>query len=150
MSWMWNLASHGVNEPTIVLSAVRALTGTFFAASGWNKITNAGRHSTILQTMVQDRVPFPRFMQWWVPGWELTAGILLTLGLASAFAATVLCIICVVACCCEARKRVAVYAPINTADDIADWLYLPEVLYIALLMIPIFVGHGNIALDSLF
>lgn len=150
MHTILNLAQHGLSTPDIALTSVRVLTGTFFAASGWNKLTNAGRHSTILQTMIQDKVPFPRVMQWWVPGNEFVMGTLLFLGLFSAFSATVLAIICIVACSCEARSRVAAYKPINTVDTIDDWLYLPEVLYIAMLSIPVFVGHGALAIDNLF
>lgn len=141
--------AHGLNAPDIALSAVRLAAGIFFAASGWNKLTNPARHATITATLKADNVPFVGFMQWWVPVWEFIAGILLALGLLSAFAATVLTIICVVACCCEARKRVASYEPINAIDRVDDYLYLPEVLYIALLVTTIFVGHGKYALDTI-
>lgn len=103
--------------------------GVFFAASGWNKLTNASRHASIRRTMEEDHVPLPHFNEWWVPGWELGAGLALIAGFIPAFAAAVLLIICLVACKAEATRRVAAYKPINRADTIADYLYLPEVLY---------------------
>lgn len=144
-----NIAAHGLASPDIVLSATRVATGTFFALSGFNKLFNASRHIVIAETMVRDKVPLPKVMAWFVPGNELLFGTWLALGLFSAMSASILAVIMIVACCCEAKARVNEYKPINTMDRIDDYLYLPEVLYVLLLSVPIFVGHGKIALDTL-
>lgn len=108
--------------------------GTFFACSGFNKLTNKARHAALVATLEKDRIPAVRFNQYWVPGWELLAGIMLALGVFPVLAAAVLLVICAVACFAEAGKRVAEYQPINGLDRWADYLYLPEVLYSLILL----------------
>lgn len=150
-----SIAAHGLAAidadmgKDVALAVVRVGTGAFFACSGWNKLVNAERHAKLVETFKADKVPFVSFNQWWVPGWELTAGTFLALGLYSAFAASVLFIICAVACFCEASKRVAEYKPINWGDKLADYLYLPEVLYLLLLAVNILAGTGRFALQLL-
>lgn len=125
----FELAQHGLNSPGLASYALHISMGVFFAASGWNKLTNASRHAGLRKTFEEDHVPLPHFNEWWVPAWEFTAGMNLVVGIFPAFFAAILLIICLVACKAEARKRVAAYQPINGADTVADYLYLPEVLY---------------------
>jgi putative oxidoreductase len=145
-----NLLTNGLSDLDVASTVLRVATGTFFAASGWNKLTNAGRHAAIVDTFKRDHIPAIGFMQWWVPGWELLGGAMVALGLLGAFAAGVLIIICAVACVSEAPARVADYKPINGADKLADYLYLPEVLYILCLLPTAFAGTGKYSLDHLF
>lgn len=126
---MVELLTHGLGAPGVGSALLHASMGVFFAASGWNKLTNGERHRTLVETFKADHVPFIRFNQWWVPSWEFLGGGMLMFGLWPAFAAGVLFIICVVATLCEGPRRVRDFGPINAADRAADWLYLPEVLY---------------------
>lgn len=142
------IAAHGAGATDFALALVRVGTGMFFMLSGFNKLFNAGRHAAIVETFKKDHVPFIAFNQWWVPSWEFAAGLLMVVGLFSAFAAAVLIIICAVACYCEAKERVAAYAPINGGDRIADYLYLPEVLYVLLLSVNVLAGTGRFSLDA--
>jgi hypothetical protein len=57
--------------------------------------------------------------------------------------------ICIVATCSEARERVDAYQPINRADRVADYLYLPEIVYFLPLLIMICHGPGRWSLDYL-
>jgi putative oxidoreductase len=141
------LAAHGFGWHDAALMVVRVGTGLFFALSGFNKLFNKERHAALVQTFYKDRVPLIPVMQWWVPIWEFIGGLLLIVGLFSAFAAFVLLIICCVACYCEAKERVDAYKPINGGDRVADYLYLPEVLYILLLLVNILAGTGTYSLD---
>jgi len=141
------VAAHGIQAPDAALAIVRVSIGGFFALSGYNKLFNPGRHQSLLATLSKNHIPCLPLMQWWVPGWEFTGGLLLVAGLFSAFAAMVLSIICVVAICCEARGRVDAYQPINKGDRIADYLYLPEVLYLILLTVTVLAGTGQYSLD---
>jgi putative oxidoreductase len=139
-----DIARDGVAAGTTAGSAVVQLSmGAFFACSGWNKLTNKARHAAIVDTFKRDHVPAVAFNQWWVPGWELVGGAMLAAGVLPAFAAGVLFIICAVATLCEGAKRVAEYQPINEADRVADWLYLPEVIYcIALASLVVHSGYA--------
>lgn len=121
----------------------------FFAISGGNKAFVPERHASLRRNLAKNRIPCVQGMVWWVAGWELVAGIMLALGLFSAFAAAVLLIICLVACGCEAAAKVEAYKPINGWDRIADYLYLPEVLYTVLLVAAMVHGTGAFSLDRL-
>lgn len=129
------------------LALIRIATGAFFACSGYNKLFNAGRHAAMRKTLVDDHVPAIRFNEWWVPTWELAAGSSLVIGFSTAFCAVVLMIICLVACVVDAPARVRAYQPINRTDRVADWLYLPEVLYVFMLAITALSGAGKWSLD---
>lgn len=140
---------HGFGLTDIALSFQRVGVGLFFAISGWHKLFNPTRHKSFVQTLQKDRVPLLRFNEWWVPGWELVAGVALMVGLATAFSAAILTIICIVACATEAREKVASYGPINRADALDDWLYLPEVLYVLMLLVNVLGGGGPYSLDAI-
>jgi hypothetical protein len=47
------------------------------------------------------------------------------------------------------RQRIKLYKPIDEADRIDDWLYLPETLYAFMLMIIVSAGAGPYSLDAL-
>lgn len=143
------LAAHGLSAPDAALTIVRVAIGGFFAISGYNKLFNPGRHASLLANLTKNHIPCLPLMQWWVPGWEFAGGLMLASGLMSAFAAGVLMIICLVAVCCEARDKVNAYHPINEGDRVADYLYLPEVLYMVLLAVTILAGTGRYSLDAL-
>lgn len=115
-------------------AALRIGTGLFFACSGYNKLANRGRHATLVRTLQNDKVPAVGIMQWWVPSCELGGGALLASGFATPFAAAILMAIMVVALFCEGARRVRQYAPINAADRVCDWLYLPETVYALVLL----------------
>lgn len=117
--------------------------GVFFALSGYHKLFNAQRRAALAETLHDDlpRLGLPdwchRFMMLWLPSWELGAGAVATfaavwhvigLGLVAKFAMVPCLAIMGVALYCEGAQRVASYEPIDTADVIDDWLYLPETL----------------------
>lgn len=119
---------------SIVLQVV---TGTFFIISGYHKLFNKKRHKSLVKTLRDDNIPFIKFNQWWVPGWEFVGGIglLVTSGYLADFFAAVLLIICVIASCTDGWKRVQSWHPIDMADMIDDVLYLPEVLLSIMLIV---------------
>ena len=69
------------------------------------------------------------FNQWWVPFVEFTAGGGVLIGLLAPLAALGLLVIILVAMVTTGRQRIKLYKPIDEADRIDDWLYLPETLY---------------------
>ena len=58
-------------------------------------------------------------------------------------------LICIVACMAEASGKVEAFKPIDEADRIDDWLYLPEVLYALMLFAVICAGPGGYSIDRL-
>lgn len=115
------------------ITLLSVASGAFFALSGFNKLTNKGRHAALVATLQADHVPAVGFNQWWVPSWEFLAGTSLAVGLYPKLAAAVLAIIMLVALVSEARKRVAEWQPINVADRVDDYLYLQESCYLIML-----------------
>ena len=47
------------------------------------------------------------------------------------------------------QQRIKLYKPIDEADRIDDWLYLPEILYAFMLITVISAGAGPYSLDAL-
>lgn len=141
------LAQNGLGAGAVdfALLAARVGAGSFFAFSGMNKLFNKGRHAGLVETLKADHVPAVGFNQWWVPGWEFVGGCSLVAGFFPSFMAAVLMVILAVACCSEGAKRVAAYAPINKADYVDDWLYLPEVIWMFPLAVVMLCGGGKFA-----
>lgn len=149
MNTIIKLMSHGFQNPDVALFLSRAVVGIFFTMSGMNKLFVASRHQSLVNNLTKNGIKPLAFMSYWVPFWEFASGIMVTIGLLAPFNAGVLLIICIVACTCELRERVAAYKPINTADEIADYLYIQDVLYMALLAVVIFAGSGRYSVDAL-
>lgn len=123
-----DIANSGFGH-SLGLSVLQSSLGTFFVCSGAHKLFNKQRHETLVRTLTELNVPFIKFNQWWVPGWEFVGGAMLAIGLLPVFAASVLAILILVAVITDCPQRVASFKPIDFADTVDDWLYMPEVLY---------------------
>ena len=64
-------------------------------------------------------------------------------------AALGLLVVILVAIVTSGPQRIGVYKPIDEADRIDDWLYLPEVLYAFMLIMVVSAGAGPYSLDAL-
>ena len=89
------------------------------------------------------------FNQWWVPLFEFTAGGAIVFGFLAPLAALGLLVLILVAIVTPGPQRIKVYRPIDEADRIDDWLYLPEVLYAFMLIMVVSAGAGPYSLDAL-
>lgn len=120
----------------IVEVALESLVGTFFLISGVHKLFVRERHAALRHTLEEDHIPLVRFNEWWVPAWEVIAGLGLIVagGTAADFFAMILVIICLVATCTDGLKRIKEWHPLNAADYLDDILYLPEVLLLVILL----------------
>src|SRR5262245_61905241 len=117
-----SLITLGANAPEVGLTLNRVALGTFFAISGFNKLFNASRHATLVQTLRDGGVPTIPVMQWLVPAVEFSAGCALIIGLLSALAAFGLFVVTVGAVALDGIKRIPAWQPINRADWLADFL----------------------------
>ncbi len=70
-------------------------------------------------------------------------------GCLAPLAALGLLVIILVAIATSGRQRIKLYKPIDEADRIDDWLYLPETLYAFMLIIIVSAGAGPYSLDAL-
>ena len=76
-------------------------------------------------------------------------GAAVVVGLLAPLAALGLLVVILVAIVRSGRQRINLYKPIDGADRIDDWLYLPETLYAFMLILVISAGAGPYSLDAL-
>ena len=145
---MMDLLFNGVGWTDIALTLNRIAVGVFFMLSGYHKLFNAQRHVSLVEELKELGIPAVGFNQWWVPMVEFLGGVGVTIGFLAPLAALGLLIIILVAIATSGRQRIKVYKPIDEADRIDDWLYLPETLYAFMLILVISAGAGPYSLDA--
>jgi putative oxidoreductase len=139
----------GVGWTGLAITLNRIAVGAFFMLSGYHKLFNAERHRSIVDELKALGVPALGFNQWWVPSVEFAAGAAVLVGLFAPLAALGLLVIILVAMATSGRQRLNLYKPIDEADRIDDWLYLPETLYAFMLILVVSAGAGPYSLDAL-
>jgi len=146
---MIDILFHGVGWTDIALTLNRIAVGMFFMFSGYHKLFNPERHRAFADELKGLGVHAVGFNQWWVPTVEFSAGGAVVIGLLAPLAALGLLVIILVAIVTSGRQRIKDYKPIDEADRIDDWLYLPEVLYAFMLIVVVSAGAGPYSLDAL-
>jgi uncharacterized membrane protein YphA (DoxX/SURF4 family) len=146
---MMHLLFTGLGWPDLAITLNRIAVGAFFMLSGFHKLFDAPRHRTFVDELKALGVPAVGFNQWWVPLVEFSAGGAVLIGLLAPLAALGLLVIILVAMATSGRQRIKVFKPIDEADRIDDWLYLPETLYAFMLIIIVSAGAGPYSLDAL-
>jgi uncharacterized membrane protein YphA (DoxX/SURF4 family) len=139
----------GVGWTDIALTLDRVVVGMFFMFSGYHKLFNAQRHRALVDELTALHVAAIRINQWWVPSVEFAAGSAVFIGLLTPLAALGLLVIVLVAAVTSGRVRIKDYQPIDRADRIDNWLYLPEILYAFMLIIFVSAGAGPYSLDAI-
>jgi uncharacterized membrane protein YphA (DoxX/SURF4 family) len=144
-----DLLFNGVGWTDIALTLNRVAVGAFFMLSGYHKLFNAERHRTVVDELKALGIHALGFNQWWVPLVEFSAGGAVVVGLLAPLAALGLLVLIVVAIATSGPQRIKLFKPIDQADRIDDWLYLPEVLYAFMLILVVSAGAGPYSLDAL-
>jgi uncharacterized membrane protein YphA (DoxX/SURF4 family) len=140
----------GIGGPEIALTINRMSVGLFFAIAGYHKLFYPDYHLSLVGELKTLHIPLVRFNQWWVPSVEFSAGCALIVGLLSPLAAMGLVVICAVACCCDGPRRIRDMegtGRIPKIEYLDDILYLPEALYVIMLLVVICGGPGPYSLD---
>ena len=146
---MIDILFHGVGWTDIALTLNRIAVGMFFMLSGYHKLFDAERHRAFADELKGLGVHAVGFNQWWVPTVEFSAGGAVVIGLLAPLAALGLLVVILVAIATSGRQRIKDYKPVDRADRIDDWLYLPETLYAVMLIVVISAGAGPYSLDAL-
>lgn len=150
MRWtLMDLLFVGVGRTDIAITLNRIAVGAFFMLSGYHKLFDADRHRSFVDELKSLGVHAVGFNQWWVPSVEFTAGGAVLIGCLAPLAALGLLVIILVAVATSGQQRIRLYKPIDEADRIDDWLYLPETLYAFMLIMVISAGAGPYSLDNL-
>jgi uncharacterized membrane protein YphA (DoxX/SURF4 family) len=145
---MRDLLFAGVGWTDLAMTLNRIAVGAFFMLSGYHKLFNAKRHRAIVDELKALGVPALGFNQWWVPLVEFSAGAAVLIGFLAPLAALGLLVIILVAVATSGRQRIKALKPIDEADRIDDWLYLPETLYAVMLILVVSAGAGPYSLDA--
>ncbi len=150
MRWtVMHLLFFGLGWTDLAITLNRIAVGAFFMLSGYHKLFDAERHRTFADELKALGVPAVGFNQWRVPFVEFAAGAAVFIGLLAPFAALGLLVLILVAIATSGPQRIKLYKPIDEADRIDDWLYLPETLYAVMLIIVVSAGAGPYSLDAL-
>jgi putative oxidoreductase len=128
------------------ITAVRLLIGIFFCISGGTKLLVPAQFSMMEQTLAQSHIPFPHANALFVSLAELVSGAGLVVGLLTPLCALVLVGDMIVA---VATNRIHSIQATGVLAWIDDFLYLPEVLYVLILVWLIFSGPGRYSIDGL-
>jgi len=124
----------------------RISLGIFFAISGGNKLFVASRTRQMYETLSGAGIPSPRFMTYFVSSIEFVGGCLLIIGLLSSLCCAALLVQMIVAI---ATVRLAtIPAGLSFLNWLDDFLYLPETMYVILLLWLICSGPGRFSLDA--
>jgi uncharacterized membrane protein YphA (DoxX/SURF4 family) len=139
----------GIGWTDIALTLSRIAVGAFFMLSGYHKLFNAERHRVLAEELRGLGIHAVGFNQWWVPTVEFAAGFAVVIGFLAPLAALGLLFISFVAIATTGPQRIRLSKPIDKADRIDDWLYLPEILYVFMLITVVSAGAGPYSLDAL-
>ena len=124
----------------------RLSVGTLFALSGSGKLFVPSRRAEMLKTLRDARIPAPELNTLFVSAVEFLFGTLLVLGFLTPLCCVMLSGVMVVALGTSILPRI-------TAASLASWLgsvlYLPEVLYVVILVWLFVSGPGWLSVDHL-
>jgi putative oxidoreductase len=129
----------------VPVTAARVLIGIFFCISGGTKLFVRAQFNVLEQTLVQSHIPFPHANALFVSVVEFACGAGLALGLLTPLCAAILVGDMIVAI---ANNRIHSIQASGVLAWLDDFLYLPEVLYILILVWLIFSGPGRYSVDG--
>jgi putative oxidoreductase len=138
------LGSRSREQVSILLA--RTSLGAFFAISGGNKLFVASRTRQMYETLAGTGIPLPHFMTYFVSGIEFIAGCLLVMGLLSCLCCAALVIQMIVAI--TTVRLATIPAGLSFLDWLDDFLYLPETMYIIILVWLMCSGPGRVSIDD--
>jgi putative oxidoreductase len=128
------------------ITAVRILTGIFFCISGGSKLLVPAQFSLMEHTLAESHIPFPHANALFVSVVEVASGAGLVVGLLTPLCSLALVVDMIVAI---ATNRIHSIEASGVLAWLDDFLYLPEVLYLMILVWLIFSGPGRYSLDGL-
>ena len=123
----------------------RVSLGIFFAISGGNKLLVPSRTRQMYETLTGAGIPFPHFMTYFVSSVEFISGCLLVIGLLTTVSCAALIIQMIVAI--TTVQIAMIPKGLSFLNWLDELLYLPETMYIVILIWLICSGPGRVSLD---
>ena len=127
------------------VTAARVLIGIFFCISGGTKLFVPAQFGVLEQTLVRSHIPFPHANALFVSTVEFACGAGLALRLLTPLCAAMLMVDMIVAVATTSIHSIQASGFLAWLDD---FLYLPEVLYVLILVWLIFSGPGRYSVDG--
>ena len=124
----------------------RVAVGLLFFLSGRGKLFVPERREQVRRTLIEAHVPFPDLNALFVSTVEFVCGLLLVLGAVTPLTCAMLTCVMVVAIATTAIRNIKASSP---AEWLAAFLYLPEPLYLVILIWLFFSGPGWLSIDNL-
>ena len=124
----------------------RVAVGLLFFLSGRGKLFVPERREQMRQTLIEAHVPFPDLNVLFVSTVEFVCVLLLIIGALTPLACAMLAGVMIVAIATSAIRNIKASSPLGW---LAEFLYLPEVLYLVILIWLFFSGPGWFSVDSL-
>ena len=137
------IGSHFSEQLSILLA--RVALGVFFAISGGKKLFVASRTHQMYETLAGAGIPFPHATTYFVSSVEFIGGCLLVIGLLSSLCSAALIIDMTVAIITV--RLATIQSGISFLDWLDDFLFLPETMYIIILIWLICSGPGRFSVD---
>jgi putative oxidoreductase len=124
----------------------RLAVGLLFSLSGCGKLFAPERREQMRQTLIEARVPFPDFNALFVSTVECVGGLLVILGAITPLACVMLSGVMIIAIGTTAIPNIK--AP-PLVGWLSEFLYLPEVLLLVILLWLLLSGPGWFSVDHL-
>jgi putative oxidoreductase len=124
----------------------RVAVGLLFFLSGRGKLFVSERREQMRQTLIEAHVPFPNLNALFVSTVEFVCGFLLIVGALTPLASVMLACVMIVAIATSAIRNIKAASPLAW---LAEFLYLPEPLYLVILIWLFFSGPGWFSVDHL-
>lgn len=124
----------------------RLAVGLLFFFSGRGKLFVSERREQMRQTLLETHIPFPEFNALFVSAVEFVCGLLLVLGALTPLACAMLGCVMIMAIATTAIRNIKAAPLLNW---LSEFLYLPEVLYLVILIWLFFSGPGWLSVDHL-
>jgi putative oxidoreductase len=124
----------------------RIAVGLLFFLSGRGKLFVPERREEMRQTLIEVRVLFPEFNTIFVSTVELVSGLLLIFGALMPLACVMLGCVMITAIATTAIRNIKAT---SLPAWLSEFLYLPEVLYLVILIWLFFSGPGWVSVDHL-
>ena len=134
-SWEW-----------VGILVARIAVGLLFFLSGRGKLFVPERREQMRQTLIEAHVPFPEFNALFVSTVEFVFGLVLVFGAITPLACVMLSGVMIVAIATTAIRNIKATSPLGW---LSEFLYLPEVLCLVILVWLFFSGAGWLSVDHL-
>ena len=146
MSFMRVLVNELHSWEWLGILLARIAVGLLFFLSGRGKLFVPERREQMRQTLIEAHIAFPDFNALFVSTVEFVCGLLLVLGALTPLACALLAFLMIVAIATIAIRNIKASSP---GEWLAAFLYLPEPLYLVILIWLFFSGPSWLSVDNL-